>query len=95
MSGYAYEPVKAMQLGDGERLGQRRSACRAAAHAYQRRHGPVRMGYGYDPNANIALITDQPGDASTVYYGYDAADRLKTAILTSASPGNFSSLDKL
>jgi RHS repeat-associated protein len=40
----------------------------------------------YDPNDNIQAIRDQLNDTNSLYYGYDANDRLKQTSLVAGSP---------
>ena len=93
-NGYAYEPfgpVKAMQLGNGLAVANDwGNDGRLAARRLTRASDSTNLSslaYGYDPNDNIASITDLLNAGNSVYYGYYAADRLKTATLTTATPG--------
>ncbi|MBO9581325.1 MAG: RHS repeat protein [Sphingobium sp.] len=89
-NGFAYEPfgsVKAMALGNGlsVAIDWGNDGRLASRWLYQTSGGAnvSYLSYSYDPNDNITAITDNLDDTGTVYYGYDANDRLvKTAVFT-------------
>lgn len=90
-SAITYEPwgsVTGAQLGNGLTLTQSWSDGRLSAKRLTNSATSTDLSwlaYHYDPNDNIGAIRDQLDDTKSVYYGYDASDRLTLTSWVSGS----------